>query len=85
MLIGCCKEIKNNEYRVGLTPAVVQSLVSNKNDVIIEKEAGLGSGFSDANYLDAGARIVTVKEIFDEAELTALVLLDIIVLRFLFL
>ena len=69
MLIGCCKEIKNNEYRVGLTPAVVQSLVSNKNDVIIEKEAGLGSGFSDANYLDAGARIVTVKEIFDEAEL----------------
>ena len=69
MLIGCCKEIKNNEYRVGLTPSMVKSLVSKKNDVMIEKGAGLGSGFSDANYIDAGARIVTTKEIFSDAEL----------------
>ena len=69
MLIGCPKEIKNNEYRVGLTPSMVRSLVSNKHEVIIEKEAGLGSSFSDTNYMDAGARIVTATEIFNDSEL----------------
>ena len=50
MLVGCPKEIKNNEYRVGLTPSTVRSLISQKHSVIIEKSAGIGSGFSDIGY-----------------------------------
>jgi alanine dehydrogenase len=57
MLVGCPKEIKNHEYRVGLTPAMVSQLVIQKNSVLIEKNAGVGSGFSDKDYIEAGAMI----------------------------
>ena len=69
MLVGCPKEIKNHEYRVGLTPSTVRELVASKNEVIIEKSAGVGSSFSDTDYIDAGARIVTAEDVFCNAEL----------------
>ena len=69
MLVGCPKEIKNHEYRVGLTPSTVRTLVSNKNRVLIEQNAGIGSGFSDDNYVEAGAQIVTSAEIFSDSEM----------------
>ena len=58
MLIGIPKEIKNNENRVALTPAGVQSLVGRGHRVLIETNAGLGSGFADADYEKQGAEIV---------------------------
>ncbi|CGH03406.1 alanine dehydrogenase [Streptococcus pneumoniae] len=54
MLIGIPKEIKNNENRVALTPAGVHSLVSRGHRVLIETNAGLGSGFTDADYQKQG-------------------------------
>ena len=59
MLIGIPKEIKNNENRVALTPAGVQSLVAKGHEVLIETNAGLGSGFTDADYEKQGAKIVS--------------------------
>lgn len=58
MLIGIPKEIKNNENRVALTPAGVHILVSRGHRVLIETNAGLGSGFTDADYQKQGAEIV---------------------------
>lgn len=58
MLIGIPKEIKNNENRIALTPAGVHSLVSRGHRVLIETNAGLGSGFTDADYQKQGAEIV---------------------------
>lgn len=58
MLIGIPKEIKNNENRVALTPAGVHSLVSRGHRILIETNAGLGSGFTDADYQKQGAEIV---------------------------
>jgi alanine dehydrogenase len=58
MKIGLPKEIKNNENRVGLTPEAVKKLVRNKNQVFVQKGAGVGSGFSDNEYIKAGAHIV---------------------------
>ena len=58
MLIGIPKEIKNNENRVALTPAGVLSLVGRGHRVLIETNAGLGSGFTDADYQKPGAEIV---------------------------
>ncbi|VKV81284.1 alanine dehydrogenase [Streptococcus pneumoniae] len=58
MLIGIPKEIKNNENRVALTPAGVHSLVSRGHRVLIETNAGLGSGFTDADYQKQGAEIL---------------------------
>jgi alanine dehydrogenase len=70
MLIGTPRELKNNEYRVGLTPDATAELLSHGHQVLIESGAGLGSGFSDDNYARAGARLVaTAAEIFDQAEL----------------
>ena len=57
MRIGCVKEIKNNEYRVGLTPSCVVSYVNAGHEVYIEKGAGIGSGFTDAEYENAGAKM----------------------------
>ncbi len=57
MKIGCVKEIKNNEFRVGLTPDNVRAYVEAGHDVLIEKGAGVGSGFSDAQYERAGAKL----------------------------
>ncbi len=58
MNVGLVKEIKNHEYRVGLTPNCVKSYVEAGNSVLVEKNAGDGSGFPDADYAAAGARIV---------------------------
>ncbi len=58
MKIGCVKEIKNNEYRVGMTPDDVRAYVKAGHHVYIEKEAGLGSGFTDNEYVDAGASLI---------------------------
>ncbi|MEM7439275.1 MAG: alanine dehydrogenase [Pseudomonadota bacterium] len=70
MLIGCPKEIKNQEYRVGLTPAAVMEAVGRDHQVIIETNAGAGSGFDDDAYRTAGAEIVdTAEEIFARAEM----------------
>lgn len=57
MFIGVPKEIKNNENRVAMTPASVMTLVQAGHKVVIEKNAGLGSGFEDEAYLQAGAEI----------------------------
>lgn len=69
MLIGVPKEIKNNEYRVGLTPANVELLVNNGHQVLIETKAGLGSGFADEDYIQAGAQIKNTPEEVYEAEM----------------
>ncbi|MCP1145568.1 alanine dehydrogenase [Lysinibacillus endophyticus] len=58
MKIGVPKEIKNNEYRVAMTPAGVVTLTSAGHEVFIETGAGLGSSFTDEDYLNAGAKIV---------------------------
>lgn len=57
MRIGVPKEIKNNEFRVGLIPAGVKSLVDNGHQVVVEKDAGLESGFTDEQYTAEGAEI----------------------------
>ena len=58
MRVGVPKEIKNNEFRVGLTPAAVAELVHHGHAVLVEAGAGLGSGLSDAEYTSAGAVLV---------------------------
>lgn len=58
MKIGCVKEIKNNEFRVGLTPDNVRSYVAAGHHVYMEKGAGVGSGFSDTEYVEAGASLI---------------------------
>ena len=58
MIIGVPKEIKNNEFRVGLTPAGVMALKKANHKIIIEKGAGIGSGISDEAYINAGADII---------------------------
>ena len=58
MIVGLPKEIKDNEYRVGLTPAGVRALTDASHQVIVEKNAGEGSGFDDALYQKAGAQII---------------------------
>ena len=62
MLIGIPKEIKNNENRIALTPGGVHALVDNGHKVIVEKGAGLGSYFTDEDYIEVGARIGSVEE-----------------------
>ena len=70
MLIGCPKEIKNQEYRVGMTPAAAQEAVAHGHSVIIETSAGAGAGFPDEAYVSAGAEIVdTAAEIFARADM----------------
>ena len=58
MKIGCVREIKNNEFRVGLTPDNVREYVAAGHHVYMEKGAGIGSGFSDNQYVDAGASLI---------------------------
>lgn len=70
MLIGIPKEIKNQEYRVGMTPAGASELVHYGHQVIVEKDAGRAIGFDDVSYVDAGAEIVdTAAEIFARADM----------------
>ena len=60
MIIGVPKEIKEMENRVGATPAGVNELTRNGNQVLFEAGAGAGSGFADEAYRDAGATITAV-------------------------
>ena len=70
MLIGVPKEIKNNENRVGLTPAGAEALVKAGHKVLVEQDGGLGSGFADADYTAVGAVIEPDKgKLFQEAEM----------------
>ena len=70
MIIGVPKEIKNNEYRVGMTPAGVRELVAHGHNVVIEAGAGDAIGLSDEMYRQAGATIYsTASEIYATAEL----------------
>ena len=68
MKIGCPKEIKNHEYRVGLTPESVAELVNRGHEVLIETGAGDGIGAADAEYEAAGARLTDVDTVFAEAD-----------------
>lgn len=63
MIIGVPKEIKDNEYRVSLTPAGAEMLINNGHTVLIETSAGLGSGFMDEEYVRVGAKIVAAAEV----------------------
>ncbi|WP_232491644.1 alanine dehydrogenase [Novosphingobium kaempferiae] len=70
MRVGTVKEIKNHEYRVGLTPESARELVAHGHEVWVETGAGLGIGASDADYVAAGATIVaTAPEIFGQCEM----------------
>lgn len=70
MRVGCPKEIKNHEYRVGLTPGAAREYVAHGHDVIIETMAGMGIDADDAAYEAAGATIVgSAKEIFERSDM----------------
>ena len=70
MIIGIPKEIKNNENRVGATPAGVKELVKHGHTVYVQHTAGEGSGFSDTEYVDAGASILpSIEEVYGIAEM----------------
>src|SRR3569833_253485 len=70
MRIGVPKEIKNNEYRVGMVPSGVRELASAGHEVIVETGAGNGIGVDDAQYKAAGASIAsTAAEVFQKGEL----------------
>jgi len=67
--IGVAKEIKQQEYRVALTPAGALELVQRGHEVVVEHGAGVGSGFADDAYSAVGARLADVDEIWSSAEL----------------
>jgi alanine dehydrogenase len=70
MLVGVPKEIKDNEYRVGLVPSTVRELTANGHRVLVETGAGVGAGLADADYVAAGGEIVPgADRIFSDAEL----------------
>lgn len=70
MIVGLPKEIKDNEYRVGLTPAGVRALTDAGHKVIVEKNAGDGSGFEDELYVNAGAQMIsTADEVWAQADM----------------
>ena len=70
MRIGVPKEIKNHEYRVGMVPASVKELVLQGHQVMVETNAGAGIGFTDADYVAAGATVLaTADEVFAKAEM----------------
>ena len=70
MLIGCPKEIKPQEFRVGVTPAAAAEAVAHGHRLLVQTGAGIGSGFTDADYLAAGAEIAPdARAVFDAAEM----------------
>lgn len=70
MIVGVPKEIKNHEYRVGLTPAAVKEFVSNGHSVLIQSNAGASIGFTDDLYEQAGATMIdTAEAIFAKADM----------------
>src|ERR1017187_7347607 len=58
MRIGVTTEIKDNEYRVGMVPSGARDLSGDGHEVVVQKGAGLGSGFADEEYVAAGAKIL---------------------------
>lgn len=69
MVIGCAKEIKTHEYRVGLTPYNVKEYIDAGHQVFIEKGAGEAIGFADSEYEKYGAKIADKKELFEKSEM----------------
>jgi len=70
MIIGVPKEIKDKEYRVSLTPGGAESLVHEGHEVLVQRGAGVGSGYSDEEYIESGASIVqTAAEAYARAEM----------------
>ena len=70
MLVGVPKEIKNHEYRVGLTPTSVREMIKHGHEVVVEANAGTGIGAADSEYVTAGATILdSAEEIFARAEM----------------
>ncbi len=70
MIIGVPKEIKNKEYRVALLPSAAYQLIKRGHQVVVERGAGLGAGYPDADYEQAGATMVDEhKAVFDRAEM----------------
>ena len=70
MKVGIPKEIKNNESRVGMTPAGVFELTKKNHTVFVQSTAGEGSGFSDADYVKVGASILpTIEDVYSQSEM----------------
>ena len=70
MIVGVPKEIKNQEFRVGLTPDSVHAFISAGSKVLVQDGAGIGSGFSNDDYKKVGATIIdSAKEIFEQSEM----------------
>jgi len=70
MIVGILKEIKTEEYRVSMTPAGVEVIKGHGHAVLVEKGAGVGSGFEDKAYAAAGAEIVkTAKEVYNRSDM----------------
>lgn len=70
MRVGIPREIKNNEYRVAVTPAGVAELTRRGHEVIIEQNAGAGSAISDTDFKEAGAQVLgTAHAVWEQAEL----------------
>lgn len=70
MKVGCVKEIKSKEFRVGMTPAAAQMYVEAGHEVIVEKGLGLGSGFDDREYEAVGARLIgSAREVWNTADM----------------
>lgn len=70
MIVGVVKEIKAHEYRVGIIPSGVETLVRSGHRVLIETTAGIGSGFSDDNFVKAGAEIIdSAAKVFEQADM----------------
>ena len=70
MIIGIPKEIKNNEFRVSITASGVHAYIAAGHQVLVEKNAGVGSGILDADYIQVGAKIIdSADEIWQKAEL----------------
>jgi alanine dehydrogenase len=70
MIIGVPKEIKIQEYRVGMVPGGVKTMTDRGHEVFVEKGAGLGAGFSDEEYVKAGAVILdSAEEVWKKADM----------------
>ena len=70
MIVGILKEIKAEENRVSMTPAGAEVMKNNGHKVLVEKNAGVGSGFSDEDYKKAGAEIIdTPKGVFQASDM----------------
>ncbi|HXV42658.1 MAG TPA: alanine dehydrogenase, partial [Anaerolineae bacterium] len=69
MIVGVPKEIKDNEYRVSMTPGGIHQLVEHGHSVLVEMKAGEGSHFSDEDFAGAGAKIAAAEEVWGRANM----------------